>query len=119
MVEREEVGSLGEVDPDGVIGALRGIVFRQLRAKAPSLHANHGIQLRIEIGLAAEDLGRDLVLLERSTGMIEGMLGKIAKQLAERFGAVQRMAAGKPFYLSKFLSAVGHLDSCYIHVTRG
>jgi hypothetical protein len=31
---------------------------------------------------AAKDLGRDLILLQRSAGMINRMLGQIAKQSA-------------------------------------
>src|ERR1043166_6452556 len=61
-----------------------------------------GIALK-EYQIAAQDLGRDLVFLERDPRVIEGVLSQIAKQLAQRFRAVQAMAFGKPLYLLEAL----------------
>ena len=43
----------------------------------------------IEVGGAAENLGRNLILLDGSAGMIQDVLGEIAEQLAQLLGAVQ------------------------------
>jgi hypothetical protein len=41
------------------------------------LHANGRIQARIEIAWAAENFGRDLILLNRFTWMIERLIRQI------------------------------------------
>ena len=48
--------------------------------------------LRIEIVRTAENLGRDLVLLQRRSGMIERVLSQIAQQFAEGFRPVKHLA---------------------------
>jgi pyruvate/2-oxoglutarate dehydrogenase complex dihydrolipoamide dehydrogenase (E3) component len=47
----------------------------------------------IEIGRAPEDLGRNLILLERDARVLDGVVGEITQQLAERLGPVQGMTA--------------------------
>ena len=79
------------------------VVLGELYAKASGLHPHSGVALRIESCRAAQDLGRDLVFLERDPRVIEGVLSQIAKQLAQRFRAVQAMAFGKPLYLLEAL----------------
>ncbi len=61
----------------------------------PQLTHDHGIELRIEIRLAAEDFCGDLVFLERRARMFQGVVGQVAKELAERFGSMQRLTVNK------------------------
>jgi hypothetical protein len=67
------------------------------------LNADCGVALRIESGWATEDLRGDLILLERDAGMIEGVLGEVAKQFAERLRGVEAMTINKFLYLLEAL----------------
>jgi len=105
MVEREHVRTLRKFDDNGIPGAVSSIVLGELYAKTPGLDADHRIQLGVEIRRAPKDLGRYLVFLDRRSGMIQGMLGEIAEQFAQRLGAMQDMAVHQPVDLSEiFLS---------------
>jgi hypothetical protein len=74
-MKSEEIGSLGKLDGEMVFGALGSIILGQLGAQPAGLNADHGIDLGIEIGLAAEKLRGDLILLHRSAGVVERLLG--------------------------------------------
>src|SRR5438309_6394832 len=74
LMEGNNVGSSGKVHDNRVIGSVRCIVFGELRAQSPGLHSDHGIELRIEVVGATEDLCRNLILLDWSSGMIQGVL---------------------------------------------
>ena len=102
-MERNGVGALGDLDQYGIVYALMRVVLGELYAKASGLHPHSGVALRIESCRAAQDLGRDLVFLERDPGVIEGVLGQIAKQLAQRFRTAEAMTIGKLIYLLEAL----------------
>ncbi len=57
--------------------------------------------MRVEVLLAPEDLGRNLVLLGGATRMFQGMICEVSEQFAKGFGAMEGMAAEKFFDLSK------------------
>ena len=67
------VASLGELDNDRVVDAFRVVILGELVTESPRLHANHGVQLGIEIGRTAKHLGSDLVFLEANSRFIESM----------------------------------------------
>ncbi len=73
--------------------------------------------MRIESGGAAQNLGGNLVFLERDAGVIEGMLGEVAEQLAEGFRAVEAMAFCKSLYLLEALFPTDRESVCYSHIT--
>jgi hypothetical protein len=56
------------------------------------LYTNQGIHLWVKIGWPPEDLGCDLIFLQRDPRFSDRMVGQVAKELAERLGAVQSMA---------------------------
>ena|SRR5205814_1977158 len=99
-VKREHVGAAWEFDDDGVFGTVGVVVFGEFYAQASSLHPDHGIELGIEVRRAAEDLGRNLILLDGSAGMVERMLGEIAQEFAQLFGAMEGMAVHQLIDLS-------------------
>jgi hypothetical protein len=55
--------------------------------------------LGIEAGGPSQDFCGNLVLLEGDAGVVQGMFGEVAKQLTQRFGAVQAMAFNNFIYL--------------------
>ena len=57
--------------------------------------------MRVEVLLAPEDLGRNLVLLWGATRMLQGMICEVAQQFAKGFGAMESMAAEKSFNLAE------------------
>src|SRR6267142_6820144 len=118
-MKRQDIGPFWQFNPDGISGPFGGIVLRQLRSKAPRLYANHGVQLGVKIRLAAKDFGRNLILFQGNARMIQNVFGKITEQFAEGFRAMEGLAADESFNLPKILRALGHMDSCYIDVTRG
>jgi hypothetical protein len=111
MVKREGIVALGDFHNDRVFEALRRVVFGQLGAETTSLDPNHGIDMGIEVLLAAENFRRNLVLLGGSAGMLQGMIGQIAEQLAERLRPVEGVT-GKQFFdlfeVQRFLSHGDH-----------
>jgi hypothetical protein len=82
----ERVRAVWDLDDDAVAGALVVVVVEQLQAKAPSLDTNRRISLRIEVIGTAEDLGGNLIFLQRGAWLREFVLCQIAKQLAKGFG---------------------------------
>ena len=93
------------------------VVFREFDAKASGLNADRGIALRIESSRAAQNLSRDLVFLQRDTGMIEGVFCQIPKEFAEGFRAVKAMAFGKSLYLLEALLPTERETVCHSHIT--
>ena len=64
--------------------------------------------MRIKVLLASEDLGRNLVLLRRYTGMIQGMVRQVMEKLAEGLRAMESMAAEKFLDLRELLGSITH-----------
>src|SRR6266849_3822343 len=120
-MESQKIVALGHFDQDRILAPLRGVVFSQLGTQAPRLHTHHRVQMRIEVLLAPEDLGRNLVLLRGSTGMVQGMVCQIAQQFAEGLRAMESMARQKSLNLRKVLRSLGHrippLGNCNSNVT--
>ena len=81
------------------------------------MDANHGVELRVEVGLAAKDFGGDLIFLHGDARMLDGLFGKITEKLAERFGTVKSVTAYQTLDFSEKLRSVNHGDSGDIDVT--
>jgi len=64
--------------------------------------------MRIEVFLASEDFGSNLILLRRYTGMIKGMVRQVLEKLAERFRAMEGMAGEKFLELRELLGSISH-----------
>lgn len=94
-----------------------GVVLRQFHAQPPSLNPDRRIALRIKTGRTAEDLGCDLVLLERYTWVIERVFGQVSEQSAEGFRRVKAMAFGKSLYLLEALLSTDSETIRYSHIT--
>ena len=111
-MERKCVRSLGEFHHDGVVWTLSGVVLFELHAQASCLHPDGRVTLRIESARPAQDLGRDLVLLERHSGMIQRVFREIAQQLAQRLRASETMTINKFIYLLEALLPPGGEAAC-------
>jgi len=74
--------------------------------------------VRIEIRWAAEDLGRNLIFLERAAGVLKGVICEVAKKLAEGLGPVEGTAIQKPLNFEKAQLPVCYMP-CYTHGNRG
>ena len=68
--------------------------------QAASLYADHRVDLGIEIILPAKYFSGDLIFLEWSAWMIEGVFGDITKKFAKGLRTVQDGAAGQLLYFS-------------------
>ena len=99
----EGIRSLRNLNQDRIVDAVVRVVLGQLDAQSSGLHSDRGIALRIESSWTTQNLGRDLIFLERDAGVIEGVLRQIAEQFAEGFRAVEAMAFGKSLYLLEAL----------------
>jgi len=66
--------------------------------------------VRVEVLLAPEDLGRNLVLLRGETRVIHGMIRQKTQQFAKGLRAMQRMAAEELLDLSEILGSFSHGD---------
>jgi hypothetical protein len=64
--------------------------------------------MRIEVFLASEDFGGNLVLLRRYPGMFKGMGRQVLKKLAERLRAMESMAGEKLLDLRELLGSLTH-----------
>ena len=104
----KDVSTLREFHDDGIFEAIRAVILGEFGAEASGLDANHGVELRIEIGGATEDLGGNLEFLDGSARMIDGVLGQVAKQFTQRFRAMQGVAADEPINLLEKLLSFGH-----------
>src|SRR5271169_985782 len=111
MMKGKDICALRKLHDNGVFDSVGAVILGDLRPKASRLHANHGIQLRIEIGGAAKDFRGDLEFLNRNARMIHGMLCQIAEQFAKGLRAMQGMAADEPIDLLEELLPFGHTSS--------
>ena len=109
MVEGQDVGTAGQLDSDRVLDAVGVVVFGELYAQSSSLDANHRIELGIEVSRAAEDFRRNLILLDGSARVIEGVLGEISKKLAQLLGAMQGMTVHQLIDLPEILISLDQL----------
>jgi len=107
-MEGEGIGAFGHFHQGLIICPLRSIVLTQLCTETARLDANHGVHVGVEVLLAAEDLSRDLVLLWGTSGVLNRIIGEIAKQLTEGLRAVQSMAAEKFLDLGEMLGFLSH-----------
>jgi len=64
--------------------------------------------MRIEVFLASEDLGGNLVLLRRYTWMLKGVVRQVLEQLAQGFRAMEGTAAEKLLELRELLGPISH-----------
>ena len=120
-MEGEGIGALGHFHEGLIICAFGSIVLSQLCTETPRLDADHGVHVGVEVLLAAEDLSCDLVLLWGASGALNRIIDEIAKQLTERFRAVQSMAAEKFLDLGEMLGFLTHgtpAGDCNTNVTR-
>jgi len=100
-MECERIAALGHFKNEVIVNPLGGVVLREFGAQAASLDSHHGIYVGVEVLLAPEDLGCDLIFLRRGSGMLQGLSCQITEQLAKRLRAMQGMAAEKFFDLFK------------------
>src|SRR5882757_1322762 len=103
MVEGQDIGAFRKFHDDRVFGTVGTVIFRKLYAQTSCLDAHHRVQLRVKVSRTTEDLRRNLVLLNRSSGVIQYMLGEIAQQFAQRLGAVQDVAVHQLVDLTEIL----------------
>jgi hypothetical protein len=73
--------------------------------------------MRIEVCRASEDLGCDLIFLERNAWMFNGVLAEVAEQLAKRFGTMKGMAVDQPLDFDEARFRAGYM-ACYTHGNR-
>ena len=76
-MKRNYVGPFRNFYLDGFIGSFRSVILGYFEAQSSRLHSNCGIRLGIEVRRAPEDLRRDLVFLQRRTGMVQCMFSEI------------------------------------------
>jgi hypothetical protein len=70
LVNRERIAALGKFYDVSVQETLGTVVLGELGAETAGLDAYEGIELGIEVGLAAEDLRSNLILLHLDAGLI-------------------------------------------------
>lgn len=99
VMKRKRVGSPRDVNEELVVCPLRGVIFRQLRTQTSCLHSDHRVQMGIEISRAAKNFCCKLVLLRGGSRTLQGMIGKIVKQFAQRLRAMQSSTAEQFFDL--------------------
>ncbi len=97
--EGEAVGAFGQLHDSLILSAFGGVVLSEFGPQAPSLDSHHGIYVGIEVLLASENLGCDLIFLRIGSGMLQGLSCQIAEQLAKRLRSMQGMATEKFFEL--------------------
>src|SRR5579862_33105 len=117
-MEGKDISPLRQFHDNRIFSPVSSVVFRQLYPEAPSLHTHHGVQLWVEVRRPAENLGRNLIFLDGSTGMIQNMAGQITEQLAQGLRPVEHMAVGQPIDLTKILLAFRHRDLVTAMVNR-
>src|ERR1700688_1969300 len=95
-MEGENVGAFGQIHPDRVVGrSVATVVLGEFGTQAPSLYADHRVDLGIEIILPAKYFSGDLIFLEWGAGMIECVFSDITQKLAEGLRAGQDGAVGQ------------------------
>jgi hypothetical protein len=67
--------------------------------------------MRVEILLAAEDFGCDLVFLGGGSRVIPGVIREIAQELAKRLGAMKSVAGEESFDLNELLGFLCHWNT--------
>src|SRR5882724_997243 len=107
-MESEAITALGHFQNELIVNPLGGVVLSQFCTKTARLDPYHRIYMRIEVFLAPEDLGGNLILLRRDAGMFKGMVRQVLKKLAERLRAMERMAREKPLDLRELLGSLTH-----------
>ena len=118
QVERERVRPLGNLDHDRIVRTLMRVVLGEFDSQASGLHPDRGVTLGIESGRAPQNFGGNLVLLERDAGMIKRVFSEVAKQFAQRFGAVQAMTFNKFIYLLEALLPTDRESVGDSHITE-
>lgn len=104
-MECDDVGSSREIHNDGVVRAIRAVIFGELGTEPAGLDAYHRIKLGIEVIRATENLCRNLIFLDRSSRMIESVFREVAEEFAQRLRAMQNVAADQLLYLREPLFA--------------
>src|SRR4029077_234236 len=99
----QSIGTLGDLNDDGVHDAFVCVILRQFHAQTSRLNAYRGVALWIEAGRTAQNFGGDLILLEGYSGVIQGVFGQVSQQTAKGFRRVKAMAFCKPLYLLEAL----------------
>jgi hypothetical protein len=107
-MESKGITALGHFQHQMVVNPLRGVVFSQFSAKTARLDPYHGIQMRVEVFLASEDFGGDLVLLWGYSRMLEGVVCQILEKLAEGLRAMEGTASEKFLDLGELLGSIIH-----------
>ena len=116
-LECERIRSLRNFYKDRIVDPIVRIIFGQLDAQPTGLNADRGIALRIESCRATQNLGGDLIFLERDSRVIERMLREITEKSTKGFRAVEAMAFGKSLYLLEALLPAERETVCYSHIT--
>ncbi len=111
------IASFRNFDHDGIRRAFAGVILRKLETKTSGLHADRGIRLGIKIAGAPVHFGGNLILLQRSVGMIEGLFCQVLQQLAKGLGAPQAMTFNNVIYLLEELFRAGGESACHSHLT--
>ncbi|PYV82672.1 MAG: hypothetical protein DMG93_11075 [Acidobacteria bacterium] len=75
IMKGESVGAVWNFDDNVVGGTLVTVIVEQLKSKAACLYPDCRISLRIEVIGTAEDLGRNLIFLQRGAGLGKFVLG--------------------------------------------
>src|SRR5260370_25888289 len=102
-MECDGVSALGEFDADGIGCAFVGIVFQKLAAQATSLDTDHGIDRGVKIRGAAKLLCRNLVFLQGSARVFDGVVSEITQQFTQRLGTMEDGTGGGLLHLPYLL----------------
>src|SRR5260370_27274069 len=97
LMKCQGVVTLGHFHQDRILSALRAIILSQFSTQAAGLDPYHRVHMRVEVLLAPEDFGRNLVLLWGATRMLQGMICEVTQQFAKGFGAMESKAAAAFF----------------------
>ena len=74
--------------------------------------------MRIEIAGPTENFGRDLILLQGQSRMLDGVVGEVPEKLAQRLRTVKSVAIYQLLDLVESRLNVGYV-TCHTHVTEG
>src|SRR5947207_2633652 len=109
MMERQTVSSLWQFNENRIFSAFRSVVLGEFGTQTPCLHTNQGVQMRIKTGGAPEDLGRNLIFLQRNSRMLQRLVSQIAQQLTKRLRTMQGMAIHQPLDLGEELLRIRYM----------
>jgi hypothetical protein len=93
--ERRDIAALRQDDLHRVLAALTVVILQQLRAEPSGLHANDGIDSRIERGPAVEDFNAERVFLQLVVVFLQGALDDVLQEPAQDGRICERSAAEK------------------------